>query len=402
MHIITKGICFFVFVGLLVGGVALVNAQEADDATEETIEEITLDETVEAAELDTKEPRLLPDSPFYFLKEWGRGIRSTFTFSKIKKLELESRFANERLIEARKLAEKKDDPKVIKKAMEKYRGAVEKVKERAEKLQEKAQDNPRIASFMEKYTKHQLLHQKVLERLEEKVPAEVLEKIKEAREQHLERFKDVMLKLEKKEHLTERLEKVLERQKGSDFKHIKQLETLKRLREKMPDDVKEKIIEAEGKVLRRLKDKVEGLDEEKHERFQKYLDKVGGDKEQLLEIVENLRAETADNPSVLRKLNTVRERVVDRVHKRTDDTEKECPELRRPTVNFCADGRIVIKKNDKGCKVDFRCVMPTKVRVPTRPSGDTDATDGGSGTTPIEKRDSNIQITPADPQPVLQ
>ena len=65
----------------------------------EIIQEVLIDESVSAEGLGVKEPTLLPDSPFYFLKNWGRGIRSFFTIGKVKKAELESRYANERLIE---------------------------------------------------------------------------------------------------------------------------------------------------------------------------------------------------------------------------------------------------------------------------------------------------------------
>jgi hypothetical protein len=38
----------------------------------------------------------LPTSPFYFLKEWGRGIRMFFTFDPIKKSELEIKISDEK------------------------------------------------------------------------------------------------------------------------------------------------------------------------------------------------------------------------------------------------------------------------------------------------------------------
>ena len=61
------------------------------------VEDVNLDENVQAQDLGITEPNILPDSPFYFLKEWGRGIQSFFTFGQLKKSELEVKFANERL-----------------------------------------------------------------------------------------------------------------------------------------------------------------------------------------------------------------------------------------------------------------------------------------------------------------
>ena len=119
--------------GLIMGLTAL-----AQETTVE--EEIKLDEEVEPGDLEIKEPKLLPDNPFYFLKEWERGIMSFFAFGRIKKLELEQKFANEKLMELKALVEKNGDPKILEKATEKYERALEKIRTRAQNIKQKAEE----------------------------------------------------------------------------------------------------------------------------------------------------------------------------------------------------------------------------------------------------------------------
>lgn len=289
--------------GLGIGLIALAQeTAETGGSENEIIEDVGLDEEVSAEELEVEEPKILPDSPVYFLKNWGRGIRLFFTFDKVKKLELENKFANERLVELKKLSEEKKDPELLKRAAEKYKETAERIESQAEKIKEKAGQNPEVEKFLEKYTRQQILHQKILEKLEEKAPAEVFEKIEEAREKHLEKFKDVMLRLEEKEKIGKRLENALKEQKGSDFQQFKQIELLERIKEKMPEEAKEEIIEVKERTLEKLKNKLEGLPVERQKKFQEYINTISGDKEKQAEILENLRTELKEKPELIERL----------------------------------------------------------------------------------------------------
>jgi len=353
--------------GIGIGLIAF--AQEdttAEPSKEEIIEEVTLDQDVSAEELGIKEPRLLPDNPFYFFKEWGRKIRTFFTFNPVKRLELESRFANEKLIELKKLAEKKKDPEILKKGIEKYKKTIEEIPKKAERIKERTKERARIKGFLEKYIHQQVLHQKILERLEEQVPQEVFEKIKETREKHLERFKDVMLKLEERDKIPEKLKEAIEKEGKSRFKEFKQLELLEKIREKMPEDLKEKIIEKEGEILEKFKEKLKNLPEEAQEKFQKYIEEIGGNKEKQLEIIEGLKEELEENPVIKEKLLEARKKIIEKIPERIKERKKECPVVKKPKPDFCEKGRIIVKKDEKGCVVEFKCIIPGEVEMPLR------------------------------------
>jgi len=329
----------------------------------EVTEAINLDENIQPVDLEIGEPKLLPDSPFYFLKNWGRGIQQIFTFNPVKKAELRLKFANEKLMEVKKIVEKTKGPEVIKKATENYRQEVEEVKNQVDKIKEKARENPQVESFLDKFLHQQTLHQKLLQKLETQVPPQAFEKIKEARERHLERFQEVMLKLEDRhEKITEKLDKILEEQKGSEFKQFKNLEVLKNLEEKVPEEAKAAIRKAEENTLKRLQGDLEKMSPEDQEKFKDYIEKISGEKEKQLEILENLKSEM---PELKEKLEKGKEKIIEKIEEK--GKKMNCPEIEKPASGFCSEGRIVVKKDEKGCVVSFECVIPSEIEIPEKP-----------------------------------
>ncbi len=347
-------ICF----GLGIGLVTL--AQETS-----VVEDVALDEEVSAEDLEIEQPQLLPDSPFYFLKNWNRGIRSFFTFNKTRKAELKAKFANEKLMEVKKMVEEKKDAQAVKKGLENYQKEVEKVKTTANQIEEKAAESPRVDSFLNKFIKHQLLHQKLLQKLETQVPSEVFEKIEEVRERHLETFGGVMIKLEdRKEKIGEKLEKNMEETKGSKYKNFKNLEVLIELEEKIPEVAKEAVQKAQQNSLKGLQGNLEKMSPEDQEKFKEYVDKISGNKGKQLEILEDLKFEMGEKPEFKEiKANVIkaREKILEKVGEGVQERVKTCPKIEKPAPGFCEEGRIIIKRDEKGCITDFKCLIPAKV-----------------------------------------
>ncbi|MDI6603311.1 MAG: DUF5667 domain-containing protein [Patescibacteria group bacterium] len=340
-----------------------------------TVEEaVNLDENVQPQDLGISEPKLLPDSPFYFLKNWARGIQNLVTINPVKKAELRMKFANEKLMEVKKIVELKKNPEIIKKATENYQQEVERIKKQAEKIKEKVVENPQVESFFDIFIHQQTLHQKLLQKLETQVPSEVFEKIKKTREEHLERFKDVMLKLEdRKEKITEKLDKILEKHKGSKFKNFKNLEVLKNLEEKVPEEAKEAIQKAQENALKRLQEDLERMSPEDQEKFKEYLEKISGDKEKQLEIMENLKARIKKAPATpirieLKKI--LQESEEEALEKIAEKLEKlDCPLwTTRPAPGFCKEGRVVFEKDpETGCPLPPKCIVPGEIEIPEKP-----------------------------------
>ena len=360
----------FLFIFFLGLGIFLaVSAQEASPVEEA----VNLDEDIQPEDLGVSEPKLLPDSPFYFLKNWARGIQNVLTFNPIRKAELRMKFANEKLMEVKKIVQKTQDPEKIKKATENYQQEVEKIKNQVEKIKEKAKENPQVESFLDKFLHQQTLHQKLLQKLGTQVPPESFEKIEEAREEHLERFKDVMLKLEdRKEKITEKLDKILEEQKGSQFKEFKNLEVLKNLEEKVPEEAKEAIKQAEENALKRLQGDLEKMSPEDQEKFGEYLEKISGENERHLEIMENLKAkikEVPETPKVLELKERLEEGKTKIFQKIEEKLEKlDCPLWTPPALGFCKEGRVIIEKDpETGCPLQPKCIIPGEIEILVKP-----------------------------------
>jgi hypothetical protein len=275
-------------------------------ALAQEIPEVTQDEEVSAQDLGISEPKVLPDSPFYFLKNWRRSIGLFFAFNPAKRAELRLKIANEKLMEAKKLAEMKKDPKLIERTLNEFQNEIGKIsKESGENLKQ----------FSEKLIHQQILHQKILQRLEKQVPPEVYEKIKAQREKHLERFAEVMQKVESKDKIAERLANELEKVKGSKFKEFKNLVVLDEIEEKMPEEIKKKIEEKKVEIGDRLRVKLEKLPDEEKEKFKTYLDQISGNKQKHLEAISNLESEEISD-----KLSGVLERAKE---KKIEGIEKE-------------------------------------------------------------------------------
>lgn len=260
---------------------------------------------VSPGDLGVNDQNILPDSPFYFLKNWGRGIQLFFAFSQVKKTELENKFTNEKIIELQKMSDNGSSSEKIKKAAENYQKSVERLKNAADKIKDKADSNQEVNKFLEKFANHQVLQEKILQKLEGQVPEAVFEKIKEAREQHLERFKDVMIKLqENKDKMVEKIKNSLEN--GG----VNNSDILDRIKEKMPNNIKAK---------------VEGIRE-----------------------------------AVRAKVNT---KLIEKATEK--NLEKECPVAAKPPADFCKRGIIKIQRNQKGCAIGFSCLTPSEQKICT-------------------------------------
>ena len=128
--------------------------------------------------LDTYNPSLLPDSPFYFLKTWFEGIQKFITLNPTSKAELQLKLANKRLIEAQKLAEK-GKTELAQKLLDKFRERIEKATKKTEKAKDKGKN---VDELVAKLQANSLRQQEVLLKVYEKVPTEARDSILNAME----------------------------------------------------------------------------------------------------------------------------------------------------------------------------------------------------------------------------
>lgn len=354
MLVLTLGL-FFVASQALAEETTAVNetaitAETTASATEPAVETesaaVTQDETVTASDLGIAEPTLLPDSRFYFFKNWGRAVRETLTFNKEKRAELSARFADEKLLEAQKLAAKTFDPAVLSKTIENYQKEVEKTKSLSDQV---SKDDPNAGKFLDKLADSQLKHQRLMDRLAKQLPPEAKEKVLVAQGKALERFGEIMTQLDNPEKMKERLEKAMDAQKGGEFKNFKNLEVLMRIEAKAPEQAKEALRGAQENALNRLHGDLGQMSPEDQTKFKDYLSGVSGDELRRAEIIDRL--ENKGLPEGIRaEMNQSRAEIADRFEKKVENMSKEdrakfteqmkSGELPRPRMMDKLEGKI--------------------------------------------------------------
>ncbi|MEK7103877.1 MAG: DUF5667 domain-containing protein [Patescibacteria group bacterium] len=302
-----KKIIFLAIISLVIATFSVAMAQDATDTTSNAT--ATQEETVTAQNLGVNEPTLLPDSKFYFLKDWKNTIQSVFTFGQEKKATLNLKIASTKLLEAEKLAEKTNNPQILEKATELYNKQVEKINKNIDKFKGTATSSEAINKFLDKYTKQQILHTQILDKLEGKVPSSTMEKIKENREKHLEKFGQVMQKLEDKTKIQERLQKALDSLKNSDLKEIKNLEVLKQLKEKFPTSTQQQVQQSIDKWLIQLKEKLQLMPLKNQEKINSYLEKLQGTIEKKMDIINDVKNNLPSTSNIKQKLEDLKERL---------------------------------------------------------------------------------------------
>jgi len=322
-----------IFLGFLILGIAIITplnvygAENSEPVSElisekvqaiEVNEDVELDENIIADDLDISEQNVLPNNPFYFFKRGWRGIQSAFIFNPVKKAELKLRFADERLIEAKKMAEAVDSEKasdIISKAIENYEKEVKRVKEQMDKFE--GIEVERVEKFVERFSDHQIKQQKLINRIEKKltekeVSPEIIEKIIEHKERAMEHFANGALSAVNPEVLREKLEKVIEEGSGSEFKHFKNLEILKSLEERVPEEARKSIIKAQENAKKSLNNFLSD-NKENSERFKNFIENSGGDALRKLKVIDELDIDNFDG-NIKRILNDAREKTLDKAH----------------------------------------------------------------------------------------
>lgn len=278
-------------------------ATETTAPAEDATELIAADEEITANDLGVSEPTILPDSGFYFFKNWGRGVRSLITFNPVKKAELNLRYANERLLEVKKLAERTKDQTKIEKALVSYEKEKEKIQAKMEALKGDLSRGHQADQLMDKLANNELKHQRLLDKLQKDSPEELKEKISAHKEKALQIFADTALKIDSPEKLRDRIMLAGEATEGSRFKHFKNLEVLTELEQKVPEQAREAIKQAQENALKRLHNDISTMSPEDRERFADYIGKISGDDVKHAGLIQRLEEQglTEDMKKVIEK-----------------------------------------------------------------------------------------------------
>jgi len=277
----------FLLLSFLFAGVAF--AQDDQEA-----EEIVESETTTISDLGVEDPGLLPTSPFYFFKEIRRGLQRVFTFNAVKKTELELRFTNEKAAELKKVEEiHPGDDSALRRALENYENAQDRLKRKFERLEETS-ENPNVDRLLEQLADRVVKHEKLFEELEAK--HDTVKSIIQNIRGKIEDTAGEASEHDDPRKFRERLERAFERSEGSDFKHLRSVGILERIRDKAPERVREQLDGLREDLSEKVRGRIEQLlgEEEGEERLKRFLEHVPGDALRRSVLLEELRGRVSD------------------------------------------------------------------------------------------------------------
>ncbi len=315
--------------------VAVPISEETATGSVEVSDDVLLDEDIMAEDLDVNEQRLLPTSPYYPVKTIWRGFRSIITFDPVKKAELNLRYANEKLIEAKRVAEEKDKPKVVAKALERYKKDLEDVSKIVEKSSEEIRTG--AENFAERMIDYSFKQQKLIDGIEKRLTPEQFERVNMVREDGLDYFSHVVTNLVPPEEIKDKITNVIETQAGSEFKDFKNIEVLKIIEEKIPEQAKQAIQQARENTVQRLQEKMTDMVEVERKKFKEYVEDVGGNEIRHLEIINDFAYEQI--PEFLhQEMEIAKDKAMERIENKMQEFKRE--DQKREFLRHLEDGKM--------------------------------------------------------------
>lgn len=290
-------------------------------------EEVAEDTEITAEDFGANEPRVLPDNPLYGLKELGRGIRRFFIRNPAARAEEDLRVANQKLLEASRLAELKGDEASddVERIVDDAQEDLARVEEAADRVNET--DPDRAEHFKDVLADRTFKMHRLFEQIEDRVPEEAILHIRENKERALDHAAEVFSKTDDPEALGDRLNEAAEGLRGSEFKHFKNLEIMKEFEDRIPEEARDAIRRAQDTMLGRLKEDIESSPIQDREKFGDYVRNLDGDSVRHFEIIDDLRTKTELAPEFLTKIDAIKAKAAEKFREEFDRFANQ-PELR--------------------------------------------------------------------------
>ena len=140
---------------------AVVTFARADDTAVSASAQTSVQASADARDV----PVILPTNPFYFAKEFARGVRLFFTFGKVKKAEYQLEVADQKALEVKEVEKlNPENTTAISKALENYQSNVADLKVRIESIQATATD-PNVSKLLDNLTDQAIRHAELFDNL---------------------------------------------------------------------------------------------------------------------------------------------------------------------------------------------------------------------------------------------
>lgn len=244
-------------------------------------------------------PKILPPSPFYFLKNLRRGFLKFFAFGAENKAIFEVDSLNELAAEIKAL-EEKGDTKGIELAIQNYNENIERLEKRIPALKDIG-ESPKIDKFLNLLAERFLKHEQLFDEL--KTSPEIDDDIEKARDKLEKVSIAAITKFDKPLNFKNRFENAIQSQKEGVFKEFKAIYALNRLENKLGGGFNEQVSELKDNLI----SKFEGRFRAEPEKTLSYLDSLSIDDFEELRIFDEIR-ERINDGELKSRFNIVRER----------------------------------------------------------------------------------------------
>jgi len=303
-----------------------ITAEEVAAADAQATELVEQDENITPEDLGVGDPNILPGNPLYFFKDAFRGLQSFITFDPADKAELRIRFANEKLIEAKKLEEGGASDERVKAALENYEEETVRVKEHIENLKDSGKTKAEIERIVKHTADSQIKHHKALGKMMKR-RNDIAPDIEIKKAAAMKHFSEAMATVVDPEILAQKFEEALQEQKGSAFRHFKHIEVLEEVRDFVPAQAKDAIKNAIERSAKAFEEEFKAIEEDQRKIFNKYIEKTGGNEVRHLEVFNSLGAFADIEKEMFQEIEKAREKSRTRIEYRMtsikDETRKQ-------------------------------------------------------------------------------
>ena len=303
-----------------------LTAEEVAAADARATELVEQDENITPEDLGVGDPNILPGNPLYIFKNIFRGVQSILTFDPIDKAELKLKFANEKIIEAKKLEEGGASDERVKAALENYEEETLRVKAHIEALKDSGKTKTEIERIVKHAADSQIKHHKALGKMMKRRDA-IAPEIEIKKAAAMKHFSESMAAVVSPEVLAQKFEEALQEQKGSAFRHFKHIEVLEEVRDFVPEQAKDAIKNAIERSSKAFEKEFRDIEEDQRKIFNKYIEKIGGNEVRHLEVFNSLGAFADIQKEMFEEIEKAREKTRKRIEYRMtsikDETRKQ-------------------------------------------------------------------------------
>ncbi len=329
---------------------AILSVALAQETVENTNAETDLDEDMSPEDFGLTSVGFLPSNPLYIFKAARRAISDITTTDAAERVDNSLRFAAERLLEAKALAERGSGEPAIAGSLDGFRREVERARTRAEAAVEELGQTEEGRAVATKIMDSVIKYEKLIGRIEKGTTAGAVSAAAEAKTSAGEAF-GAAFSLVAPDEAAGTLSDVMDAQRGGAFKDFKNAEVLKTVEASVPEAAQGAVRTARESALSRLEEHLGG-ETGSRSALGDYVKSTGGNEVRHLEVIQEMEIRPLSE-GARASLTAAKEEVLARAEGRFAEAgEKE----KRALVGHLSEGTIgdlrVVKELEKNITVE--------------------------------------------------